>query len=94
MQQNAGATTFTVSELARESQLGVELPPHPPVTPTPRLQSVAGYLGPALVFGWGGALRERFNCYLRDFFASISKVFIVAAGEGGWLGAGLSLYGV
>ena len=32
------------------------------------LQSVAGYLGLALVFVWGGALREGFNCNFSGLF--------------------------
>ena len=57
------------------------------------LQSVAGYLGLALVFGWGGAPRGGGGgliAIFRGFFGSANKIFILA----GALGTGLSFYGV
>ena len=39
------------------------------------------------IFMWDSALREGFNCYFSDFFASIRKFFISAGG----LGTGLSI---
>ena len=40
------------------------------------LQSVAGYLGLALVFVSGGALREGFNCYFLEVFGSLVVSFL------------------
>ena len=56
-----------------------------------RLQWLAGYLGLALVFVWGGAQgRGRLISGFREFCSSIGGAFILAVG----LGAGLSFYGV
>ena len=54
------------------------------------LQSVAGYLGLALVFVWGGALRGGLIAIFIGLFATVGGIFILAGG----LGAGLSFYGV
>ena len=43
------------------------------------IQSVTGYLGMSLVCAWGGALRERYNCYFWSFFGSIGG-FLFAGG--------------
>ena len=45
-------------------------------------QSVARYLRLALVFVWDSALREKFNCYFLEDFASINLVFIFFGGAG------------
>ena len=31
---------------------------------------------------WNGALREGFNCFFRDFLASINEILILAGGMG------------
>ena len=54
------------------------------------LRSVTKYLRLTLVFMWNSALREKFNCYFWDIFATINKIFILA----GRLGTSLSFYGV
>ena len=46
-------------------------------------RSVTGYLGLALAFVGAGALREGFNWYFSELFASIGGVFILGEG-GGW----------
>ena len=52
------------------------------------LRSIAGYLGPAPVVVWGGALRGGWVAIFRDFCASNSKSFILAAGLGTMLSFG------
>ena len=49
-------------------------------------QSVTGYLGLALAFVGAGALREGFNWYFSELFASIGGVFILGGvgGEDGY----------
>ena len=37
------------------------------------LQPVTGYLGLALVFMWGSALRERFNLFFKSFLLALTK---------------------
>ena len=44
------------------------------------LRLVAGYLGLALVFVWGGAPRGGLMAILRDFFGSANEFFILAGG--------------
>ena len=39
---------------------------------------------------WNSALREKFNFFFQEFFASIDKIFILVGG----LGAGLSFFEV
>ena len=53
-------------------------------------QSVTKYLRLTLVFMKNSAPRETFDCYFWDFFASTSKISILAGG----LGTGLSFYEV
>ena len=47
------------------------------------LRPVAGYLGLALVFVWGGALRVLASVY-QGFFASIGEGFDLAGGPAYW----------
>ena len=54
------------------------------------LQPFAKYLRRTLVFMRNSALREKLSSIFREFFASISKISILA----GRLGTGLSSYGV
>ena len=37
-------------------------------------QSVTKYMGLTPVSMWNSALQEKFNLYIRDFFASINKI--------------------
>ena len=48
-------------------------------------QSVTGYLGLALAFVGAGALREGFNWYFSELFASIGGVFILGGGGEEWV---------
>ena len=59
------------------------------------LRSFAGYLGLALVFGWGGTLRGSLVSVFQGFFAIIGGMFIFAGGWGGEGGlcTGLSFCG-
>ena len=48
------------------------------------LRSVAGYLGLALVFLWGGTPRGGLIAVFRDFFCWCWQNFYVGAGTGRW----------
>ena len=48
------------------------------------VESVAGYLGPALIFVWGGALQGGFNCFFSGLFCYYWQGFHFGTGTGCW----------
>ena len=60
------------------------------------LRSFAGYLGLALVFGWGGTRQGSLVSVFQGFFAIIGEMFIFAGvgGEGGAVHGAFILWGL
>ena len=86
------------SSTAMQSCFGAIIGVLAPMFPMFWLQSFAGYLGLALVFVWGGALRGVGGTLFSAFegvFANIGKILILAGEAGHWaiilLGLDISL---